>query len=112
MGSKGLARQFDPVKNDTHKHGWWFVAPVFGIFTAGSPNVFVNSRAAIREGDGGLHIICPGTNSFKATSGADKTLINSKRAVRNGDRTQHCDDFTSPGEVLGGFTSPNTFADQ
>lgn len=112
MGSKGLARQFDPVKNNAHAEGWWFVAPVFGWFTAGSSNVFVNSRAAIREGDGGLHVTCPGPNTFKATSGADKTLINSKRAVRNGDRTQHCNDLTSPGEVMAGLTSPNTFADQ
>lgn len=112
MGSKGLARQFDPVQNNADTHGWWFSAPVYGWFFLGSPNVFVNSRAAIREGDGGPHVACPGPNSFKAVSGASKTLINSKPAVRNGDRTEHCNNPMSTGAVMEGFTSPNTFADQ
>lgn len=112
MGSKGMARKLDPVKNDLDPHGWWFASPVYGAFLEGSNNVFVNSRAAVREGDGGTHVACPGPNSFKATSGASRTLVNSKKAVRNGDRTEHCNNPISIGAVMEGFTSPNTFADQ
>lgn len=57
-----------------------------GTNTAGSPNVFINKKAAHREGDDGS-IACPHGGSFISTEGSSTVFINSKAATRIGDRT-------------------------
>ena len=56
------------------------------IFTGGSPNVFFEGVAAIREGDGGT-CGCPHSGSFKASEGSGTVFINGKAAVRIKDET-------------------------
>jgi uncharacterized Zn-binding protein involved in type VI secretion len=106
----GLARQFDLVHSDADVHGtgWPMVVPVDGWFTSGSPDVYVNSRPAVRVGDGGIHVACCGPNTFTAISGSPTVFINSLPAVRERDATLHCG--LSPGTVNAGLVSPNTFA--
>lgn len=104
-----MARQFDPVYCGADIHGvppWVMSFTVSGLFTAGSPNVFCNSRPAVRQGDPGTHAPCPSTNSFVATVGSPTVLVNGMMAMRGGDVTTHCG--LSPGNVLQGLTSPNT----
>jgi uncharacterized Zn-binding protein involved in type VI secretion len=79
---------------------------VSGSFTSGSTNVFCNSRPAVRQGDSGSHVACPGPNTFIASVGSPTVFINSKMAMRGGDLTTHCG--LSPGNVLQGFTSTDT----
>lgn len=63
---------------------------VKGPVTAGSSNVLVNSRPAVRVGDRGIHAKCCGTNRWTARAGAPRVLINGKSAHRRGDATLHC----------------------
>lgn len=105
----GLARVADAVFCNADIHGFPpFVIslPTVGSFTSGSTNVFCNSRPAIRQGDPGTHVACPGPNSFVATMGSPTVLINSRMAIRGGDVTTHCG--LSPGNVIQGLTSFNT----
>lgn len=107
--ASGLARLMDPVFCGSDAHGfppWVMTFPVTGCFISGSTNVFCNSRPAIRQGDSGIHVACPGPNSFTATIGSPTVLINSRMAMRGGDVTTHCG--LSPGNVLQGLTSSNT----
>jgi uncharacterized Zn-binding protein involved in type VI secretion len=99
-----LARMFDPVTCPADVHGW-SILPVTGLFMIGSLNVLANSRPAIRMGDGGPHVLCPGPNVFIASAGSPTVLINSLPAVRALDVTTHCG--ASPGFVMAGLTSPN-----
>ena len=64
--------------------------PASGPAISGSPNVNINSRAALRVADSGVHAACCGTNSWTATTGARTVFINGKSAHRLGDQTQHC----------------------
>lgn len=63
---------------------------VQGPANEGSPDVLVNSRAALRVGDPGVHSSCCGSNKWKALEGSPTVLINGKRAHRVGDATEHC----------------------
>lgn len=56
----------------------------------GSTDVLVNSLAALRLQDKGLHGACCGTNLWQAVSGSSSVYINGKPAFRQGDTTQHC----------------------
>ena len=100
------ARLFDVVQCPACVHGFVTV-PVTGLFIGGSLNVLTNSRPSIRQADGGLHVLCPGPNTFVAATGSPTVLINGRPAVRGGDVTTHCG--VSPGSVVIGLTSPNTF---
>ncbi len=64
--------------------------PVTGPAVAGSPNVFVNSKPALRVGDPGIHAACCGPNKWSAASGSATVFINGKAAHRMGDSTSHC----------------------
>lgn len=61
-----------------------------GPAVSGSPDVKVNSRAALRVGDTGEHEACCGDNTWVNKTGASRVLINGKLAVRVGDTVEHC----------------------
>jgi len=75
-----------------------------GPAVAGSPNVEINTCAALRVGDSGVHSACCGANTWKAVTGAPGVFINGKAAHRLGDRDQHCGGM---GQLVEG--SPNVF---
>ena len=64
--------------------------PVSGPAIAGSPNVNVNGRAALRVGDPGVHASCCGPNQWTAQAGSATVFINGKSAHRQGDAVKHC----------------------
>jgi uncharacterized Zn-binding protein involved in type VI secretion len=57
---------------------------------AGSPNVNVNGRPALRVGDPGVHAACCGPNTWTATIGSGTVFINKKPAHRLNDMDTHC----------------------
>jgi uncharacterized Zn-binding protein involved in type VI secretion len=118
----GIARVGDLVYNGTHSHNdpvtqIPLVFPVLGSFTTASDNVFVNSKAAVRVGDTGTHVVCTGSNTFEAKERTSATVfINSKACIRENDFTEHCKNHltrlaTDPDGVVMGFCSPDTFAE-
>jgi uncharacterized Zn-binding protein involved in type VI secretion len=64
--------------------------PCIGPAVAGSPDVLVNSRAALRVTDPGVHAACCGPNTWKAAAGSGTVLINDLKAHRLGDADTHC----------------------
>jgi uncharacterized Zn-binding protein involved in type VI secretion len=64
--------------------------PATGPAIAGSPDVNVNGRPAVRVGDNGIHGACCGSNGWTARSGSATVFINGKQAHRLGDATGHC----------------------
>jgi uncharacterized Zn-binding protein involved in type VI secretion len=74
---------------------------------AGSPDVIVNGRAALRAGDTGQHGGCCTPGTWQASGGSPGVFINGKPALRRGDETQH---GGGKGELVAG--SPDvTFGD-
>ncbi len=63
---------------------------VIGPAVQGSPDVFVNSKPALRQGDPGIHTPCCMLNTWKAAEGSSTVFINGKSAFRMGDMTKHC----------------------
>lgn len=63
---------------------------VMGPASAGSPDVLINYRAALRVGDPGIHSACCGGNSWNAAQGSPTVFINGKAVHRLGDMTAHC----------------------
>lgn len=61
-----------------------------GPAIAGSPNVFVNGRPAIRVNDPGIHAACCGPNLWNAKTGSRSVFINGRSAHRLGDLVKHC----------------------
>jgi uncharacterized Zn-binding protein involved in type VI secretion len=61
-----------------------------GPAIAGSPDVMVNNRPAIRVDDPGVHSACCGGNTWTAKMGSTVVMINGKGAHRKGDQDQHC----------------------
>jgi uncharacterized Zn-binding protein involved in type VI secretion len=65
--------------------------PCIGPAITGSPNVYVNSRPALRvQPDAGIHAACCDGNCWQTKAGSGTVFINSKKAVRQGDATKHC----------------------
>lgn len=66
--------------------------PAYGPITSGSPNVMINGKPAVRQGDPGVHsqAVCCGPNTFTIAEGDPQVLINGKPAARIGGKTQHC----------------------
>ena len=64
--------------------------PGVGPAIVGSPDVFVNSRPALRKDDLGIHAICCGPNMWQANAGSGTVFINGKAAHRRNDATKHC----------------------
>jgi len=75
-----------------------------GPAIAGSPNVNVNGKPALRAGDPGIHRACCGPNLWWALGGSGNVSINNKPAHRQGDAVKHCG---SQGRLIGG--SPDVF---
>ncbi|NVB39679.1 PAAR domain-containing protein [Pseudenhygromyxa sp. WMMC2535] len=63
---------------------------VSGPAVAGSPDVSINNKSAVRVGDPGVHSACCGPNTWHATSGSSTVMINGVPAHRLGDSTAHC----------------------
>jgi len=63
---------------------------VIGPAVAGSTDVKINGRPAVRVGDPGIHAACCGPNTWTATKGSGTVFINGKPAHRQGDQDQHC----------------------
>ena len=63
---------------------------VIGAAVQGSPNVFIEGRAALRVGDPGVHSRCCGPNTWLCAEGSPNVFINSIPAVRLHDVTSHC----------------------
>lgn len=61
-----------------------------GPAIAGSPNVLVNGRPAIRVDDPGIHAACCGPNKWNAKTGSRSVLINGRKAHRLSDLVRHC----------------------
>ncbi len=61
-----------------------------GPAQTGSPNVFVNGKAALRVTDQGVHSKCCGANTWIAVDGSQSVIINNLQAHRKDDKDQHC----------------------
>ncbi len=82
--------------------------PAAGPATAGSANVLINGRRALRIEDTGIHASCCGPNEWAAVGGAPRVLINDRPAHRLGDATRHCGGFGklatgSPSVLIGNY---------
>jgi uncharacterized Zn-binding protein involved in type VI secretion len=86
----GGARLSDIAKG-TDAHGCK-VCPhtVIGPSVQASSDVTVDSRPAMRKGDGGIHMLCCGSNTWKANGGSSTVKINGRPAFRKSDATSHC----------------------
>jgi len=84
-------RVSDNGKVDSDAHGCPACPHVaVGPCIVGSPNVFVNSLPAARDGDTGIHAACCGPNMWTATAGSGTVFINDKAAHRKDDAQSHC----------------------
>lgn len=61
-----------------------------GPAVAGSPNILINGKQALRVGDPGIHSFCCGSNSWRAEQGAPGVFFNDIPAHRVRDATTHC----------------------
>ena len=87
----GAARLGDKAQIQQDAHGCPACPhPGIGPAIAGSANVMINGRPAVRVDDVGIHAICCGPNMWSAAQGSTTVLINGKPAVRNSDQTRHC----------------------
>lgn len=91
VSTEGYARVGDTAKVPADAHGG-LTDPMtcIGPIVSGSPNVFIDGRAAARQGDPGVHASCCGPNTFKIAGGDSQVLINGKPAAKIGSKTQHC----------------------
>ena len=81
-----------------------------GPAVAGSPDVNVNGKPALRIGDPGVHSSCCGANEWAAKAGAPGVFINGIAAHRLGDAVTHCGGMGklvegSPDVFVGDFQS-------
>ena len=87
----GQGRLGDKANISADKHGCpGCPHPGIGPAIAGSPDVFVNGRPALRVDDVGIHAVCCGPNMWKAKDGSGTVFINGKKAHRQNDGTTHC----------------------
>ena len=89
----GAARVGDNSQTEHDAHGCpGCPHPAVGPAIIGSPDVFINSKPAIRQiaDVSGTHAACCGPNMWWTDAGSTTVLINGKKAVRKGDATQHC----------------------
>ncbi len=87
--------------------------PAIGPGLLGSPDVFINSRFALRVDDLGMHAVCCGMNMWTAKMGAPTVFINNKQAFRKDDMGQSCGGMTklvegSPDVIIGDGASGNS----
>jgi len=87
----GQGRLGDKAQVTTDAHGCpGCPHPGIGPAIAGSADVFVNGKPALRVEDHGIHAACCGANTWEAIAGSASVFINGKAAHRIGDKTQHC----------------------
>lgn len=85
------SRVGDKSKVDSDAHGCPACPhPCVGPAVAGSPDVIVNGKPAVRLNDPGIHAACCGPNTWTATKGSDSVFINGLPAHRDGDDDKHC----------------------
>jgi uncharacterized Zn-binding protein involved in type VI secretion len=87
--------------------------PGTGPAIAGSADVLVNGKPALRQGDGGIHAVCCGPNQWKAQQGSPTVFINGRAAFRMNDPSVHCGGVGqlvegSPDVVVGGAAGAGT----
>jgi uncharacterized Zn-binding protein involved in type VI secretion len=75
--------------------------PGVGPAIAGSADVLINKRPALRKGDPGIHAACCGPNTWTAQTGSGTVNINGKPAHRQGDQDKHCG---GSGQLIEGST--------
>ena len=87
----GQARLGDKSQVPSDAHGC-IACPhtCVGPAVAGSPDVKVNGKPAIRVGDNGVHSSCCGGNTWVAQAGSGTVFINNQAAHRLGDADTHC----------------------
>jgi uncharacterized Zn-binding protein involved in type VI secretion len=86
----GSARIGDLAKG-TDAHGCKVCThTVIGPSVQASSNVTTNGKPAVRKGDGGIHMLCCGSNTWKAAGGSGTVFINCQPAFRLDDKTSHC----------------------
>ena len=56
----------------------------------GSPNVYVNSKNALRVTDTGVHAACCGPNNWTASKGSATVFANGLASHRLNDQDTHC----------------------
>lgn len=87
----GAGRVGDKAQCPSDAHGCPGCAhSVVGPATAGSTDVTINGKPALRLNDPGVHSACCGPNTWQAAAGSGTVFINGKPAHRMGDQTQHC----------------------
>jgi uncharacterized Zn-binding protein involved in type VI secretion len=98
----GQGRLGDKAQNPADKHGCpGCPHPGVGPAIAGSGDVNVNSRPALRVDDVGVHAVCCGPNMWKAKQGSGTVFINGKAAYRQNDPSSHCG---GDGQLIEGST--------
>lgn len=86
----GGARLGDMAKG-TDAHGCKVCThTVIGPAVQASSDVIINSKPAVRKGDGGIHMLCCGANTWNANGGSSTVTINGQPAFRQNDATKHC----------------------
>lgn len=86
----GAVRLGDMAKG-TDAHGCKVCThTVVGPAVQGSLDVIINGKLAVRKGDSGIHMLCCGSNTWKAAGGSHTVIINGKPAFRRKDKTMHC----------------------
>jgi len=87
----GQGRLGDKAQVEADAHGCpGCPHPGVGPGIAGSPDVNVNGKPALRTDDPGIHTACCGPNTWTALKGSATVLINGKAAHRKDDATKHC----------------------
>lgn len=87
----GAGRVGDKAQCPADAHGCPGCAhSVIGPAVAGSGDVLINGKPALRLNDPGIHAACCGPNQWTATAGSGTVVINGKPAHRMGDMTTHC----------------------
>jgi uncharacterized Zn-binding protein involved in type VI secretion len=89
MPGQGRLTDLSQVPADAHG-GPACPHPCVGPAKSGSPDVQVNSLAALRVTDTGIHAACCGPNTWTAQAGSGTVFINNLKAHRMGDADTHC----------------------
>ena len=91
MGQPVARHKMDKAKCPADGHGCnGCTHSVQGPCVSASPDVFVNDKGAIREGDPGIHTACCGPNTWNAKGCSGTVIVNGKGVHREGDATTHC----------------------
>lgn len=90
-GGQAAGRLGDKMQGSGDAHGCPACPhPIFGPAIAGSPDVLISDRPALRSGDAGMHAACCGPNLWRAAAGSTAVLINDQPAYRRGDKSTAC----------------------